>query len=160
MSGLDYFIILVLVASALLSLIRGFIREALSLLVWVAAGAVALSFAPRVAPALANLVGIDALRTPAAFAIVFIIVLVLGSIVSFVIGHALHRGGLSGTDRLLGLLFGFARGVVIVSVLLLLGGLTPLVAESWWQQSVLVGHFEPVTKWLRGLLPAELDTPV
>lgn len=156
MTGFDYAIIAVLAISSVLSLIRGFVREAISLVVWIVAGAVALTFAPKVASALAPVITVDTLRTPAAFLLLFIIVVVLGSIVSFVIGHALSRGGLSGTDRVVGLLFGFARGVVIVAVLVLLGGLTPLTQEAWWRDSQLVPYIEPVASWLRDLLPTEL----
>lgn len=156
MTGFDYAIVAILAISSVLSLIRGFVREAISLVVWIVAGAVALTFAPKAAPALAPLITVDTLRIPAAFLILFIIVIVLGSIVSFVIGHALSRGGLSGTDRVVGLVFGFARGVVIIAVLVLLGGLTPLTQEAWWRNSQLVPYMEPVAGWLRGILPSKL----
>lgn len=156
MTGFDYAIVAILAISSLLSLLRGFVREAISLVVWIVAGAVALTFAPKVAPALASVITVETLRTPAAFLILFIIVVVLGSIVSFVIGHALSRGGLSGMDRMVGLVFGFARGVVIIAVLVLLGGLTPLTQEAWWRDSELVPYVEPVAGWLRDNLPSEL----
>lgn len=159
MTGFDYLIVAVLAISSILSLIRGFVREAISLVVWIVAGAVALTFAPKVAPALAPLITVETLRTPAAFLILFVIVIVLGSIASFVIGHALSRGGLSGTDRVVGLVFGFARGVVIVAVLVLLGGLTPLTQETWWRGSEFLPYIEPVASWLRGILPRDLSVP-
>ena len=63
---------------------------------------------------------------------------------------------MSGTDRFIGMIFGAARGVLVVAILVLLAGLTPLPQEGWWLQSSLVGYFEELAFWMRELLPPEL----
>ena len=60
-----------------------------------------------------------------------------------------------GTDRLIGMVFGAARGVLLVAVLVLLAGLTPMPEEDWWLESGLVGYFQELSYWLRDLLPRE-----
>jgi len=64
--------------------------------------------------------------------------------------------GLSGTDRVLGIVFGIARGALVVGVLVLVAGLTPLPQDPWWEQSVLLGRFEAMALWLRSYLPPEV----
>ena len=77
-------------------------------------------------------------------------------VINFLIHKAADRVGLSGTDRLLGLIFGIVRGVLGVVILLLLAGLTPLPQESWWEASVLVDCFKPAVVWLQSLLPEDI----
>jgi membrane protein required for colicin V production len=57
---------------------------------------------------------------------------------------------------MLGVVFGVARGAVIVGILVLLAGLTPLPSDPWWRESMLVPHFERFALEIRGLLPAEV----
>ena len=67
-----------------------------------------------------------------------------------------QRTGMSGTDRLIGMVFGAARGILLVAILVLLAGLTPLPEEAWWVRSTLVGYFEELAFWLRDLMPPEI----
>lgn len=64
-----------------------------------------------------------------------------------------NKTGLSGTDRLLGAVFGAARGILVISALLLVAQLTPSQQSGWWQGSVLIPHFAPIENWLKGFLP-------
>jgi len=94
----------------------------------------------------------------AAFLALFIVVLLIGGIINWAISKAVEKTGLSGTDRSIGLIFGVARGVFIVAVLILLAGLTTMPQEPWWQKSVLVPHFTVVTLWIHALLPESMAT--
>lgn len=160
MNWADYFILGLIGLSMLLSLWRGFIKEALSLATWVVAFVVAWSFSGLFAERLTPWIELPSARAVAAFAGLFLIVLILGALVNFLIGQLVSKTGLSGTDRILGTVFGVARGVVIVAVLVLLAGVTPLPRDPWWQASQLMPHFERVALWLADFLPAEVKDNV
>jgi membrane protein required for colicin V production len=85
-----------------------------------------------------------------------VLVLVLGGVVNYLIGQLVSKTGLSGTDRALGIVFGIARGVMVVGVLVLLAGLTQLPQDPWWQESIFLGHFVDLALWMRSFLPADI----
>ena len=160
MNGLDIAIAAVLILSSLFSLIRGFVREAISLVLWIGAGALAFTFTPYLAPWLAEYISIEQLRVAVAFLILFIATMVVGSLVGFLLGHLINKAGLSGTDRIIGLIFGFARGVVIVSLLVWLGQHTPFSQDQLWLESELIVHFQSIVEALKTLLPEKLNNMV
>jgi len=151
----DYAIVGIILLSALVSLFRGFIREALSLFIWVLAFFVAWAFFRPLAGHL-QWIELPSFRYAFAFFALFVGTLVLGALVGFLIGQVLEKAGISGTDRLLGVIFGATRGALLVAVLVWLGGLTPLPNDPWWQQSPLIGYFGELAQWLRGLLPPDV----
>ncbi len=152
MNWVDWGIIAVLAISSLISLKRGFVKEALSLVVWVVAIVVATSFRAQAAALLVDHIQTPSLREMAAFALLFIATLIVGACVNFLISQLVKITGLSGTDRLLGMLFGLARGLVIVMVgLILLPGLLPVDQDPWWQSSQLIPHFLKFEGWSRQL---------
>ena len=134
MTGADIVILVIIGISALLSLVRGFIKEALSLVTWIAAFWVSLAFTDRAADLLANWVSLPSARAALAFAGLFVAVLLLGGLVNYLIGQLVRKTGLGGTDRMLGMVFGVLRGVMVVAVLVLLAalvvGLVALAAPS------------------------------
>lgn len=152
-NGLDLAIIIVLALSSLLSLIRGFVREAISLVIWVVAGVVAFMFTPYLEPWLVPYITVAPLRLAIAFLMLFIATIILGSLLSFVLGFVMSKAGLSGTDRMIGLVFGFARGVLIVCLLIWLGQFTPFTKEKVWLESQLIAYFQPVIELLKAYLP-------
>lgn len=156
MAWLDIAIIVVVSISALISLLRGFVREAFSLAVWVLAFWVAWSFFRDLEVPLRTWIDSPTARLGIAFAILMIATLMLGGLVNFLLVHLVERTGMSGTDRLMGMVFGTARGVLLVAALVLLAGLTPLPQEAWWKASALVIYFQELAFWLRDLLPPEL----
>lgn len=152
----DYAIIAVLALSVLISLIRGFVREALSLVSWVAAFWVAFTFYNILAQMLEKQIHSSGMRIAVAFGVLFLVTLILGALINYLIGQLVDKTGLSGTDRLLGVIFGFGRGVLLVTVLLLLGQLTPMPDEPWWKSSLLIAEFHPAELWLKGYLPQSM----
>lgn len=157
MIWLDFLIIGIILLSALISLVRGFVREAFSLAVWVLAFWVSWSFFRDLEVPLRQWIDSPTVRLGIAFAGLMIVTLVIGGLVNYLIIQLVERTGMSGTDRLIGMVFGAARGVLLVAVLVLLAGLTPMPEEGWWLQSSLVGYFEELAFWLRDLLPPEIS---
>lgn len=158
LNWLDFAIIGVIALSAVVSLIRGFVREALSLVTWVLAFWVAFAFFRPLSEQLQPWISVASLRLGTAFAALLLISLLLGGLVGYLAGQMVDKTGLSGTDRLLGVFFGGARGVVLVAVLVLLAGLTPFPGDAWWQQSTLVPHFQEIAVWLKSLLPEDIGS--
>lgn len=156
MAWLDIAIIGIVALSALISLVRGFVREAFSLAIWVFAFWVSWSFFRDLEVPLRDWIGSPTARLGIAFALLMIATLIVGGLVNYLIIQLVERSGMSGTDRLIGMVFGTARGVLLVAVLVLLAGLTPLPTEPWWSESSLIGYFEELAYWLRDLLPPEL----
>ena len=155
MIWIDYVILGIIGLSALISLIRGFVREALSLMVWVAAFWVAWSFFRELAAQL-DWFNVPSVRLGVAFAMLFVATLMLGALVNFLVSQLVEKTGLSGTDRLIGVLFGAARGALLVAVLVLLAGLTPFPEDPWWKDSQLIGYFQELAIWLKTLLPEDI----
>ncbi|MES9870338.1 MAG: CvpA family protein [Sedimenticola sp.] len=155
MIWIDYVIIGIIGLSAMISLVRGFISEALSLAVWILAFWVAWTFFRELAVQL-DWFTVPSVRLGAAFAILFIATLMLGALVNFLVGQLVEKTGLSGTDRLIGIFFGAARGAVLIAILVLLAGLTPFPNDPWWKESQLIGYFQELAIWLKTLLPADI----
>ena len=117
MNWADWAILGILLVSSLISIKRGFVKEALSLVTWLVAFVVAVLFGDRLAVLLTDLMT-----------------------------------GLSGTDRLFGMLFGLARGLVVVmALLILLPSIIPVDQDEWWRESALVPHFLAFEDWARAL---------
>lgn len=156
----DYIIIAILSLSTMISLIRGFVREALSVTAWIIALWVALTFSITFSNNLTPYIHNDSLRYGAAFFILFIAVLLLGAFINAVVTSVVHKTGLSGTDRLLGLIFGFGRGVLLVAILLLLGNMTDAPKDVMWKQSQFIPMLQPVEVWLSQYIPEHFRTDV
>ena len=144
---IDYIIIGIIAFSIIVSLLRGFVREVLSLASWVVAFIVASQFYPSLA---AYLTQIDSLyiRNGTAIGILFVLTLIVGAIVNFVIAQLVDKTGLTGTDRVLGAAFGLLRGVLIVAaVLFFLDTFTTFEQTEWWKESKLIPHFGFIIEW-------------
>lgn len=156
MLWIDYAILGVVGISALISLFRGFIREAISLLGWIVAFWVALTFYGIVAELLAPYINTPSFRVAAAFLGLFFSVLIVTAVINFFAGMLIDKTGLGGTDRVLGMVFGAARGALIVGGLVLLAGMTAIPQDPWWRESALIRHFEVLALEIRKLLPPDI----
>ncbi|GAK87086.1 colicin V production protein [Vibrio ponticus] len=142
MNWLDIVILSVIALSALISLIRGFAKEALSLVIWFGAFFVASQYYTRLAVYFTKIED-EMFRNGAAIAALFVATLIVGALVNYVIGQLIQKTGLSGTDRVLGIVFGGLRGVLIVAaVLFFIDTFTTLDQSEWWTSSQLVPHFK------------------
>ena len=153
----DCAIIGIIVLSALISLIRGFVREAISLATWIIAIIIAIKFAPVLSTYFENYIQTPSFRIAAAFLIIFFVLLLIGSLINYLISTLVSKTGLSGTDRLLGLIFGFARGILFIGVIVMLANMTSVPKENWFQKSQLIPHFQGLSEWLKGFVPEQMQ---
>ncbi|MGK7295330.1 MAG: CvpA family protein [Candidatus Wenzhouxiangella sp. M2_3B_020] len=153
MNAADLVIVAILAVSVLVSLFRGFIKEAFSIVVWVAAIFAAFQVAEPFAEALEPVIDLPSARMIVAFAAVFLLVLVIGGLIGFLVSKMVEKTGLSPTDRLFGALFGLARGLVIVVLGVMLLRVTPFAEDPWWRESRLVPTFETMADRAQTWLP-------
>ena len=148
LTGVDWVIIVVLALSTLLSLWRGFAREAISLAGWVAAFLIANLLADQLALMLADTISNVTGRYVAAFAILFAVTLMIASVIGIFAAKLISVTGLSILDRLLGTVFGVARGIILVLVcVFVLRQLVPPQDLQWLQQSQLMPHLDVLGQW-------------
>lgn len=147
MNWADWIILGVIGLSALISVKRGFVKEALSLFIWVTAFVIARTFSFNMATLLIDYIELYSVRLAAAFAILFAATLIVGSLASHLIGALVKATGLSGTDRVLGMVFGLARGALVVVVAVALAKHTPFSSDLWWRESYLIPQFLMLEEW-------------
>lgn len=156
MSWFDMAILAVILISALISLVRGFVKESISLATWLLAGFIALSYYLALADMLTPYIDSPTITQVVSFSVLFLATLIVGAIINFMVSQLVTKTGLSGTDKTLGIIFGAARGVLIVSMIVLFAGLTPMPSESWWQESIMVDHFLKVAIWIKDFMPEDV----
>ena len=149
----DYLILGVIAISLLVGVLRGFVKEAFSLAVWAAAFLAAFTMSGPVANWFQDSISLPSARTALAFAGVFVVVLLVGGLLTFLLGKLVEKTGLSGTDRLLGGLFGAVRGLILVIAMILVAGLTPVPQDLWWSESRTVQSILPLAEWAATFLP-------
>lgn len=151
----DYIILAVIGLSVLTGLFRGFVKECIALTVWVVALWCAYNYATVVSSWLTSYIDDISVRTAVSFVVILLAILLLGAIVNALLSFILHRTGLSGTDRFLGMLFGFVRGVFIVALVIVVLNMTSLAKkEDYAHHSVFYAKFDPLVHWLSSMMPS------
>jgi membrane protein required for colicin V production len=154
----DIGIVCIVAISGLISLVRGFVTEAMSLVIWVAAFAVAMAFKEPAAELLVNFIDLASMRQLAAWAGLFVGTLLLGSVANFLLGKLVSSTGLSGTDRTLGLVFGVFRGLLVVlAIVIVLPQAVPVDEDPWWMASSLIPLLQGFEAWGREAATAVKD---
>jgi membrane protein required for colicin V production len=156
MSVFDLIVIGIVALSTILAFWRGLIRVVMSLVALIAAVLAAIQFSPDVATMLPPVGDNPVTGYVAAFALIFLVVALVGALLGWVLSRAIRAIGLGFVDRLLGAVFGVARGVLIVVILVLLAGLTTLPRQEWWQNALLVPPLVVAALSLRPWLPQAL----
>lgn len=156
MVWIDYAILLVIVVSIVISWIRGFVREAMSLGAWIVSFWVALRFSGGIATFLEGVIADTTLRLIVAFFILFVVTMIVSSVAIFFASKLVEKTGLSNADRAIGLVFGAVRGVIVVAILVVVAGLTQLPQAPVWQDSTLIVYFQGFAIWLRDYLPEDV----
>ena len=116
----DWSILVILIASGVISLSRGFTKEFLSLFLWLAAFVAAISLEFLATPKINEYIGNEEISKIISYIVVFIIFIFLGGILIKFISKLIKWSGASGFDRFLGVLFGLTRGLVVIFVIFLL----------------------------------------
>jgi membrane protein required for colicin V production len=156
MTLVDITVVVIVGLSLLVSLIRGLVREVLALAAWIVAFLAANLLAAPIAPWLPDTIPSEELKLLAAFACVFVLVLLAMSVLAMLASKLVKSAGLGLEDRLLGGAFGLARGLLVVMVIVLLAGLTSLPHQPVWRNAVLSGPLETLAVRSKVWLPADL----
>lgn len=158
MNGIDYAIIAVLAISSVASLVRGFVREAISLATWASALIIAFNFDDRLASLLQHYISTPVARQMTAFVILFAGTLFVGALMGSFARKLMAATGMSLIDRLLGMVFGLARAVLIIVLVISMGrgaaqifpsSMTEHLIPEAVQKSMLINHFVMLETWMR-----------
>jgi membrane protein required for colicin V production len=152
----DIIILAIIAISIIVGVIRGFIMEVFSIAVWVAAFLVAFYYSESLAMLLEEEIELPTARNALAFSGLFLGVLLVGGLLTFLIGQLVEKTGLSGTDRLLGGVFGGIRGLALVLALILIAGFTPVPQDPWWKSSRFIQSLLPLAAWSAQFLPGDI----
>ena len=155
LTWIDWLIVGIIALSTIISLIRGFTREVLSLATWIIAVWMGIKYTSVLDVWIGESITSPELRMATAFISIFLAVLIFGTIVSFLISKIVNGTGLTGTDRLLGSIFGIARGALIVVLMIVAGGLTPVIDSPAWKDSLVLPAFDPLTQKLIEYIPKD-----
>lgn len=151
---IDYVILVVIGLSVLTGIFRGFVKELIALCVWVLAIWLGMTYSHDLSPFLTRYIDDSSVRTAVGFVAILLTTLILGALVNGILSFILHKTGLSGTDRLLGMVFGGVRGVFIVALIILILNMTSLAkTEDYAHRSVLYSLFDPLVHWLSSFTP-------
>lgn len=154
MTVFDYVVLGVVLASLVLGLWRGLVGEVLALAAWILAILAAWQFGPEIG-ALITAIPDPGFRVLAGYAAVALGVLMLVALVRFAVRGLLKALGLSAADRALGVLFGIARGLLIVFILVAVGGMTSAPTQPWWTEARLSPPLETAVLASKPWLPPE-----
>jgi membrane protein required for colicin V production len=156
MNWIDIAIVGLILVSVLVGLARGLVREVLSLAIWACALLVAWLYHPRLLVLFESWTESGSVRLAASFAILVFIVLIIGTLVGHVLTTLVEKTGLTGTDRLLGGLFGALRGGLLIAMSVFLAALTPLPEDAWWKESAFIGRFQVLAEQVLNEVPPGL----
>ena len=142
MTSFDYVVLAIIGLSIILSVMRGFFREALAILGWVAAFVTAKTYANQILPMMPENIPTESLRILAAFLVLFFATLLVATLLAIALSSVFKKMGLGWLNRLLGAIFGLARGVLIVCIVVFLAGLTELPNDARWRNAMFSAPLE------------------
>ncbi|WP_445487573.1 CvpA family protein [Rhodopseudomonas sp. RCAM05734] len=159
---LDLVLLGVMLISGLLAMVRGFMREILSIAAWGAAALVTLYAFPKMLPAAKGYIANDTIATVAVIAGLFIGTLIVVSIVTVRISDMILDSRIGALDRTLGFLFGLARGMLIVVVaFLFFSWLVPdKQRPDWVTGAKSLTVLKSTGDWLMALLPDDPENTI
>lgn len=158
MTGIDIGLLVIVLISTVISIIRGFFTEAVSLMTWVAALLISTLFAYKFGSLFREEVQHDLARGVLAWLILFIGTMVIGGLINYLFSRLRADIQLGAIDRIIGLFFGFARGILIVSLIVMAAHLdffTSLRDSAVWNTSTLLPYFVRFAQGLHSLLPED-----
>ncbi len=154
MTWLDYAVLVLLAASILWGLWRGFVREVISLGAWVLAFIAANFFAGALGEELPKALPTPEVRVLVAFVIVFVVTLIACSVAGALLSKLTKVAGLGSADRVLGGVFGLTRALLILLAFTLVAGLTALPRQPVWRNSLFGDPLAQAALALKPWLPS------
>jgi len=154
----DLAIAALFVISILVGIFRGFVKEVLSVVAWLAAAWVTMTYGEAASGYLSQYISNPDIAKAASYVAVFLAALVVFSIVGYLISKVFTATGMTGIDRSLGSVFGAIRAALVVAVLILVGRYMAFEEHSWWSDSQFMGYFEQLAEWIRSYLPEKVAT--
>ncbi len=156
MTPADYAILVIVFVSAILGLVRGFLREVASLLIWILGFWMAVRFAPLIGENLKFVKSTED-RLILGYGVVLLATLIVSTVVGMLLKRFIESSGAGVGDRSLGALFGAARGVVLVTTLIMVGEMALVPPPPWWRESKLIPYAAPLVNVARRLTPVHVD---
>ena len=153
MTSFDYIILLIIGISIVVSMMRGAVREVLAIAGWLVAFYVAKTYATQLIPLLPAGIPNESLKVLAAFVILFLGVLLISSLLCIALSGILKKIGLNWLNRGIGAVLGFARGLLIVCVLVFLAGLTSFPKDARWTNAMFSAPLEALVRAMLPLVP-------
>lgn len=158
MNWIDISILSIIGLSVIIGIFRGFIREVLSLVNLGVAIFASKYFHDVAQGYLQNFIDSTSIRSVVAFVVVFVIFIVIGSVLTHFIGFLVKKSGLGGTDKFLGLLFGFVRGSLVCAIILAGVSFSSFKTQPSWQKASLIPVFSPLIEWFNNNLSEKVTT--
>jgi membrane protein required for colicin V production len=152
LTGVDVLILVVLLGSTVIGALRGFVREAVSVVFWVLAVWGAWQFGPVIEPHLGGLLADPSIAPWVGRLVILVLILLVGWVAGMLLSYFTRSIGLGPLDRVIGVLFGIVRGMVLVGLMIIGGELLHMNQEDWWNRSKLVPYGETVGDWLRAMV--------
>jgi membrane protein required for colicin V production len=152
LTGVDVLILVVLLGSTVIGALRGFVREAVSVVFWILAVWGAWQFGPVVEPHLGGLLADPSIAPWVGRLVILVLILLMGWVAGMLLSYFTRSLGLGTLDRVIGVLFGVVRGMVLVGLMIIGGELLHMNQEDWWNRSKLVPYGETVGDWLRAMV--------
>ncbi len=156
MIWIDYVISGLVLITVISGFMRGLGPAVFSFLLWLLAIGIGLNFSREFSVFLKPLINNPLPKITAAFLLLFLITLIVGSLIRMLLGDSIKKTTLNFTNRLGGMVFGALHGMVVVLVLVILAGLTALPDDLWWQESTLLPPFQTSAIWSRDHIPSGL----
>lgn len=147
-TGVDYVIVGVISLSTLTGLLRGFFKELISLMTWILAVFLAIKYTSPVAACFKSVIADSTLRSAVGFIGILVGTLFLGMLINVALGVLLKHSGLKVSDRIIGMGFGVVRGVVIISLCILIIGMSGFNLKPYQDKSLLFNYFNPIVVWM------------
>ncbi|OGT44842.1 MAG: hypothetical protein A3E82_06160 [Gammaproteobacteria bacterium RIFCSPHIGHO2_12_FULL_38_11] len=156
-TSLDFVIVGILLLSLIVGLFRGFFREVISLVTWFFAFFLAFRFSPTLSVILKPVILNDTARHVLSAICIFIVVLIIGVIIQKIITSLVKMSGFGFFDRLLGLVFGTARGFLFNTIILVIIQAGPLQNAAWAKNSIFAPKYKPFVDFFNKMLPKEVN---
>ena len=153
MNGFDLALMVVVALSTLFAFARGVVREMIALATWIVGFVLAINYSGPLAGLWTRLDMTPVAKHLLAFALILVAVMIVGAAIAWMLSRVIKMIGLGFVDRILGAVFGVARGVLVIVVFALVAGVTALPKRDWWQNSALGQPLAEIALALKPYLP-------